>query len=245
VKRPRSIPWAKVWQTVRSDWALRYRLADQPANITIDGVKLRLGEWATPEVRGDLYSGYYEHTERHILRETLKPTDRYLELGAGIGLITACACRIVGPDNVTAFEADPRIAAAANDALQHNGLPALVKNAMLGSTDGEADFFVHPEFWRSTATPVVGNRQIRVPQRSLTAVLREYRPTYLMLDIEGGEIEVLGAAPPAHVRAVCVEVHPQITGEPAIQDLLAGMIAWGFRLDLMASRERVVYFDRG
>ena len=229
----------------RDEWALRYRMADQPSRIRLAGVELVLrDEWASPAIRQAIYEGWYELPERTILERTLRPDDRYLEAGAGIGLVTTCACMIVGARNVIAYEADPRLAEQARETAARNGFAAEVVNAALGARDGEVAFHTSPDFWASSLLPSPGAQEVRVPVRSFGDVLDAFRPTYLMIDIEGGEVELLAPPLPDHVRAVCVETHPRVVDAEALQAMLLSLMATGFRLDLHESREGVAFLAR-
>jgi FkbM family methyltransferase len=245
VKRPRGgVPLRAIARLCRNEWALRYRLAEQPSPVTVHGVTLSLdGDWATPKVRRMVYHGWHEASERGVLEHTLRPDDVYLEAGAGIGYVTTCACRIVGAQNVTAFEADPRLAAAAVETARLNGFAPAIINAALGRDDGETDFYVHDDFRTSTLVPTAEARPIRVPVRSFAAELARLRPTYLMVDIEGGEVELFSDPLPPHVRAVCVETHPEIVGD-SVQRMLRDLMDGGFQLDLRTSGDGIAFLAR-
>jgi FkbM family methyltransferase len=246
MKRPRGgIPLEAIVELIRSDWRLRDRLAGQPSQVDLAGIALVLDDhWATPTIRDQIYRGWYEATERGILEATLRPDDRYLEVGAGIGFITACACRRVGDENVTAYEADPELVEVAKATLRHNGYAPEVVNAALGEGADEVDFYVHEDFWESTLDPSQGGTPRRVPMRSLRAELERLRPTYLLVDIEGGEVDLLAGALPAHVRAVCVETHHDVVGAEAISRMLVVLMNGGFTLDLMLSAVSVAFLSR-
>ena len=81
-----------------------------------------------------------------MLRQTLQPGDRYMELGAGIGLVTVCACRIVGSENVVAYEADPTLARVAKETASRNACSPSIFNAVLGETAGDTEFYVREDF---------------------------------------------------------------------------------------------------
>lgn len=247
MKRPRGgIPVRALVQTLRSHWGLRHRLAEQPARIPLRGIELNLDHAVVDRgIREMIYRGLYEDDEREILERTLRPDDRYLELGAGIGFIASCACRLIGGDRVVVYEANPELAALTEATARRNGFSPTVVNAVLGADDGEADFYVHDDFWTSSLAADAGGRRVRVPMRSLASELARFRPTYLMIDIEGGEVELLAHdALPDHVRAVCVETHAQAVGREAIQRLVLGLIGQGFTLDLDRSTRGVAYFER-
>jgi hypothetical protein len=65
-----------------------------------------------------------------------------------------------------------------------------------------------------------------------------------MVDIEGGEIDLLASGLPSHVRAVCVETHPAAVGAGRVQDMLMRLGQDGFLIDLMRSRSGVAFLSR-
>lgn len=223
--------------------AWRYR---PPDHLTYFGVRLALEDWwATPALRDALYHDYYERPEYEVVSATLRRGDRYLELGAGIGFLTTCACGIVGGENVFSYEANPELARLVTRTAHANGYEPTVENAVLGAQAGTVDFFVQPDFWGSSLKKAPEARRVTVPALSFAGVLEHVRPTYLTIDIEGGEIALLdGVTLPAWVRAICMEMHPDEVGVAATQELIVKLIAEGFALDLEVSRDGVAFFSR-
>jgi FkbM family methyltransferase len=221
------------------------RLRRDPTR-SLYGVRLEFDDrWASPAIRHAIDAGWYEQPERRVLEATLRPDDRYLELGAGSGYITARACQLIGDARVVAYEAIPELAAVAAETAKRNGFHPEIFNAILGMEDGETNLFVASDFWDSTTVDNGAGHKIRVPVRSLDRELARTQATYLMVDIEGGEVDLLGAAPlPDHVRAVCVELHPGVIGATPIQRLLVKLINEGFHLDLEKSAEWVAFLAR-
>lgn len=219
---------------------------ERPARITLAGVVLEFDDrWVTDNIRQRIYEGRYESGERLILEHTLVPGDRYLELGAGIGFITTCACRLIGADKVFAYEANPELAAFAADTARRNGFTPTVINAVLADAEGEIDFYVHEDFWSSTLLASQGGTPVRVPTRSFHDELARLQATYLMIDIEGGEVDLLdGERLPDCVRAVCLETHPAVVGAAAAQRTLNQLIEDGFMLDLAESGDGVAFLSR-
>jgi len=87
-------------------------------------------------------------------------------------------------------------------------------------------------------------RTIRVAQADLNAELYRVRPTFLIVDIEGGEVEFFETADLAGVRKICVETHPAIHSSATLSKLLGGLIAQGFALDFSLMRKHVLYLSR-
>lgn len=247
-----SIGWARRnlrrdLHRVRADLRALYWEQARPAALTYRGVRLDLdAPWATPQLRDAIYNDYYEAPEHDILRETLRSDDRYLELGAGVGFLTTFACQRVGAERVAVFEADPAMTEVARTTVQANGFSPSITNAVLfrAPTADRVDFFVQEDFWASSMSPSANARRVRVPAASFPDALESFRPTYLTVDIEGGEVDLLSSSLPAHIRAICAEVHPQVAGVAPTQAMIGRLIADGFALDTKRSRDDSVFFER-
>jgi FkbM family methyltransferase len=224
----------------------RWRAWRRPEQIRVHGVKVPLDDrWLTPEIRRGLYEGWYERPEARAVRNTLRPSDRYLEVGAGIGVVTTVACQVIGSDRVTAFEANPQLIDVIRRTAAVNGCHPEVVNALLGRDDQPQDFFIQHEFWTSSVDPTTGGRPVIVPGRPFDAELQRVQPTYLMLDIEGAEIELLaGQLLPSAVRAVCMEVHPGVVGRAQVHKLVRHLEDQGFAVDFNVSGSSVAYLER-
>jgi FkbM family methyltransferase len=246
-KRGRSpVPIRGTLEYMRLESQHRWKLRTQPDDVVLKGIRLHLdGQWGTPDIRQEIYAGAYEDGEVVILEETLRAGDSYMELGAGIGYITSVACRIVGSAQVTSYEANPELAEVARANARLNHFSPQIVNAALGDAAGDATFYVRRNFWASSLEPSEDAQPIQVPGVSFREELERVRPTYLMMDIEGGETNLLGRTPiPACVRAICVETHPQVTGIRPVQDMLVKLIGEGFALHLSTSRWSVAFLSR-
>lgn len=92
-----------------------------PRFIAMQGLRISTGrlDGADPVPTGMLRAlrrGDYEQDECTVVQTTLRPDDRVLEVGAGIGVITALCCRIAGDGNVTVYEANPGLASRRSSA---------------------------------------------------------------------------------------------------------------------------------
>ena len=142
----------------------------------------------TPTVRASIYDGVYEEIEAAIIRDTLSPSDRVLEIGCGAGFIATIASETVG-DRVRGYDANPAMVAAAERTAERNGVVASFVNAVLQSepVSEVVDFYVHAEFWTSSLAPVQGAVKIGVPLLDLAVEIKAHQASYLIVDIEGAE----------------------------------------------------------
>lgn len=234
-------------QAVRDEVLLALQRRRRPSLIERNGIKIALdGTWATPFMRTVIYSGAYEEVELDLLRATLRPTDTYLEIGAGIGVLATAASSIVGDRRVTAVEANPEVAAVAARTCALNGFRPDIRTgvAVADAIDEPVAFYVAEQFWASSLAPQPGARRIDLARIGFAALLNETGATYLNMDVEGAETALLAAELPASLQRICVEVHPRVTGNDEITRMLHGLFRQQFVLDIERSAAGVVYLAR-
>jgi hypothetical protein len=91
-------------------WMQFLKLLPQPSVIEIHGVRtLARHPKLSTAVRWRLYTGRYERPEIELVGGHLQPDDRYLELGAGLGIVSIFATRRLAEGAVKSFEADPEM----------------------------------------------------------------------------------------------------------------------------------------
>lgn len=224
-----------------------WRLATRPERVRLHGVELALGADATPALRRALYAERYERGEARCVSFGLAPDDVVLEIGAGVGFLsTLCALR-VGSERVTAVEANPALLPRIRATWAANGVAPRLVHGVLAREAGEAELFVAPEFVSSSLRPAgdtAAQARVRVPRLDVNALLRQLAPTFLAIDIEGGEAELLPAIDWHGVRKLALEVHPQHIGEEATRALLALLADQGFREQRSVSSARKKLFSR-
>ncbi|MGB3247527.1 MAG: FkbM family methyltransferase, partial [Tabrizicola sp.] len=194
-------------------------------------------------------SGRYEHHEADALLLHLRPGDRLLDLGAGLGFICALAARVLGEAAVVGVEAGPETVKLARKNLAANGYPGVrvMRGAVVGAGEGEVEFGQRPAFWASALQGPEGwpeNAEvIRVPARPIGKLLARFAPTVISCDIEGGELEVL-VQPLPGVRLIVVETHPQVNGPEGVERIGAALLGQGF-LAAEGARKDTLVFRRG
>ena len=199
----------------------------------------------TPSIRRDIYFGDYERKELDVIEQRLQPGDTVLEIGAGIGFLSAYCARIVGNERVYAYEANPALVALIGEVHARNRVSPQVIHSLLGEGDCERDFFVERDYWASSLIRRSADaRRVRVRQVDLSAELHRTAPNFLIVDVEGGEYELLRRADLSGVAKLCLEVHPDVLGNARASELFSSLIAGGFALDFSLMRKNVFYFYR-
>ena len=201
--------------------------------VTIRGVKVRTARDEIPKrIRSLLFKGIYETDECDLVESEVRPGDRVLEVGAGIGLVSLLATRICGQDNVLSCEANPDLESMIRENYRLNGWkPNLVMQAVT-SNGHHLEFFRSDNVFSSSVIDrgLAGDR-IFVESIAVNELIGEHRPSIIVMDAEGSEVELMAAADLSQVRAVIVEMHPQIVGEERIASLVRDTEAKGFHFD--------------
>lgn len=180
--------------------------------------RINAARYEGQEIRGGL----------HVVREG----DNVLELGAGIGLVGAVVAKNNKPKKVLSFEANPALIPHINSLYKMNQLTRRnkVRNEVLVSApDRPATlaFHVHNSFLGSSlgGDPEGAKSIVDVPTASFEDVRRDLKPDVILMDIEGGELDILDHANLDGVRAIVIEFHPktyEVAGMRRCKNILRG-----------------------
>jgi len=195
-----------------------------PGDIQLGPYSLRYSDLLTlcPQWRDIVVAG-------SLAFETANPSPRILDCGANIGLASLFFKRRYPAARITAFEADPGLAAMLEDNMRRNRAGDVeVVAAAVWTEAGEVAF--RPDGADSGAVAALAGASateaIRVPTIRLAERLAAEPIDLLKLDIEGAESVVLAdcAAALDNVAAVILEVHefdPAKRRGPELRQLLA------------------------
>ena len=193
-----------------------------------------------------LRRGDYEQDECTVVRATLRPDDRVLEVGAGIGVVTALCCRIAGDGNVTVYEANPGLASRLKHTCASNGFSPKINIRPVAAESGPVTFRVGDNFLSSSLINRPNlSREIVTEADSFSAVLAEVQPTFLVMDVEGAETDILTSVDDfGSVRAICLEIHPHVSGQDKVDDMMAHLARCGFVTNRERSGKQTVFLER-
>jgi FkbM family methyltransferase len=196
--------------------------------IELSDIVIPLGDHVTPAIRQELEAGEYEQAELAALRVVLAPGDVVMEIGTGLGLLSAWCARVVGSERVFTFEANPGLERPIRDLHALNGVAPKLEMCVLAESGGSLTFYPQAEFWASSlvAEPGTGSG-ITVPARSFEDARAAIRPTLLIIDIEGGELELVGHAGFDGVEHVLIELHPDVIGEAGCETVVTALAQAG------------------
>lgn len=169
-------------------------------------------------------AGLYEREEIAGALDVVHAGDRVLELGAGLGIVGAVVAGNARPAAVLSFEANPELLPHIRALHRLNNLEAVMelRHAVLVAGPDRPDtlpFNLRTSFLGSSLidTPARPTRAVDVPTADFHAVLEAFRPDVLIMDIEGGEHDLLAHARLDGIRAVVVEFHPGHYGKDGMQ----------------------------
>lgn len=141
--------------------------------------------------------GTAELEMQQFLEANAKPGGVVLDLGANVGFFSLVSAALVGPEGrVVAYEPFPGNAAALrrNVALNHLTTVEVVQAAVAGQA-GEASFSVGLSDQDGALHGRVGVGRISVATVAIDDEVRRLglRPTLIKIDIEGAEVDAIGA----------------------------------------------------
>lgn len=217
----------------------------RPKTIENYGVEINDGNHISKNIRRFIYSGEYEDVEIKILSQVLRSTDKVLEIGSGLGFLTIFCAKRIGSKNVVTYEANSHLIDKIKENFSLNNVNPNIQNAILGDANSETDFFIEDSFWsssiirRSTDAKVV-----KVKTKNINDVLLDTLSNFIIMDIEGGEKELIYKINFDMVNKLLIEIHPQVIGNTQATKIIAYLFKKGFELDFTVSNDSVFYFTK-
>lgn len=214
------------------------------------GIRLRIDpDFMSPKLIEALRSGQYEAPEARKIGKIIQPGDVVLEIGAGIGFMTALMLKNPDVSRVVSFEANPLLISKIQRTLDDNKLGGQrfeLHNNILGVEDeGTIDFHIHKDFWASSLRKTTGTiRSCPVSLASFDKTIKTVRPSVIVCDIEGGETVLFPTSDLAGVRSVYIELHQRVIGPEGMRDVFQTLHDRGFHYDQNHSHGAVVLFSR-
>ncbi len=213
----------------------------------IDGILIPVSIQYGYSVIRFINSGEYEQGEINIIRNTLQENDVVLELGTGIGFISAYCAKKVGNENVYTFEANAALEEPIRALYRKNNVRPQLTFALLGETAGTTIFYRNTQSF--LASSISGNKEVRqeitqVQTLNLNQTISRIQPTYLMMDIEGGEYDIFKIIDFQTIQKIQFELHPEVLGEEKIAYIFKLLRDQYFVVDHRFSAGNNYYFTK-
>jgi len=223
--------FARLWDVLDAPVVIRHPHVD---------LRLELPAILGPRLAYLIAIGDYELTDLELIEAHVRAGDRVMELGGGAGVTAALAAKVSGAPVVIA-EADARLFPMIRANVEGNGGVVQFEHGVVvaggGHGEGTIDFYLDEDPWISSTSPGAGGRddapvrrRVSAPVLGLDELLARHTPTVLMIDIEGGERELLRAPMAQPPRLVLVEIHTPHFGERAGAETIQALIDQGYRL---------------
>jgi FkbM family methyltransferase len=216
--------------------------------VKINGIELAIEpDVMSPAMIEVMRAGTYEGTEAREIARIVQPGERVVELGAGIGFVAITAMKTDKVNTLAAYEANPHLIPIIRKNALLNGVSFDVHNAIVDSRadTGTAPFYLRTDFWASSMSPKPWGyvEEVTVPLVSFDAVRERYRPTMLIVDIEGAEEHLFRDVALTGIKKIYVELHQNVIGRVGMKNVFDFMSSKDFHYDQHHSRGSVVLFS--
>ena len=228
-------------------WVRRYFSLVDTGRVRYDSFEIAVDvETTHPLILRHLAKGSYETKEVSIARQILRAGDRVIELGAGIGFVSVVCNRAIPGLVWQAVEVNPDLVASIEQNRKLNGLNFEIVNCAYAKGDGTRKLYVDRSLWWASSllrTEDTGE-VIEAAARDINSALAEFEPNVLIVDIEGGEYELIEHSDFHGVDDIVVEMHPEHVGDALHSSALAKLLSDGFQIDTALSRNKVLHLYR-
>ena len=158
-----------------------------PAGVTLPLDGPSDADLLIPEIRSEICSGAYSADLVRLLPDAVKPGDRVLVIGAGLGTVSSLIAKSDGVERVIAVEANTELLPYLERVHALNGVPWVETiNAVLGDGwRGRVPFFARADIRTSSLLPDDCSWQhtMMVPCMDLNLILTEEQITLIVCEI--------------------------------------------------------------
>jgi FkbM family methyltransferase len=219
------------------------------AYLEVAGVVIPLDpEVITPAIRAAIVGGRFETEEAAQIPDIVRPGDRVLEIGAGIGFISTLLARQRRVAEVIAVEANPQLMGYMERLHRRNRVRKVrrLNTVLTNQAQSHATFYLRTDFWMGSLMPGPNPHigAVEVPTTNLDGLLRAEAIDLIVCDVEGAESMLFEGADLAGVDRIFLELHDHVTGLSGVARLFATLAGQGFVYDPRHSTGSVVLFQK-
>jgi FkbM family methyltransferase len=227
---------------------LRYyaRLCLKPSVIKLHGILFPIPENSNDEKRRSFYRERHERSLALMILAKLSRDDMVLEMGGGRGVLSTLCAKLIGSERVHTYEANPALIPFIKKIYALNSVEPTLTNAAVGVSNQPTAFHLGQRDDSSSLLETNSSENmITVPQVAANDIIAAVNPTFLIVDIEGAEQEVLGSANLEKVRVIVLEIHRKMLGESGCAALDNRITSFGFKVNkLYSTSGRKLYEKR-
>ena len=206
------------------------------------------GEHVSRTVWKHLWKGGYERPEIEAGLALIRPGDKVLELGTGMGIVSGVLAKSDASIKIKTYEANPSLASAINDLHKANGITNVeTHNKVLlppGMDQSTVTFNLHENFTEGSIEDVASVGSTEVEVEDFQAVFDAFLPDVMVCDIEGGEARLFEDISLNGLRALVIELHPEIVSRSDIKRVYDVCLAAGLYPRVELSDLQVEVFER-
>ena len=223
-----------------------YREVFNIKEMTLCGVKVNLTHNnICPELRRFFYNESYEREEIEILQRYLSDEDMVMEIGAGIGFLSTFCAQKLGSDKVVAYEANPFMIDKIEETYRLNKVEPIIQNTLLTDKESTMDFYLEKNFWSSSTIKRSERcKCIEVATKDINKELKRFKPTFLIIDIEGGEKDLIPIINFDRINKIIIEIHPHVIGEYEASKIITYLISKRYSLNFKEMKGNVFMFEK-
>jgi FkbM family methyltransferase len=186
--------------------------------------------------------GVYERDKLRLIGMVLTSSDVVLELGAGLGLVSAYCAKRLGSGRVFTFEANPDLEPRIRETYALNGVQPTLEMSAVRANSGRVTLYRTRHLYSSSLPPrSAAAPPIEVPGKALSYVVEKIRPTLLIVDVESAEGELFDRAGLPGVTRIVIGLHERTVAMKRAEDIRRALAAVGFKEDRgLSSHEHLV-----
>ncbi len=227
------LPAALRWRVVHFEQRLKNRWNRLRTPVPeLAGIKIPVVSKLTDNICSAIYGGFYEGAELRTFSTMLHQDDVVLEVGAGIGFLSSFCARAIGSERVHTYEANPALRPLIEEVYAANVVNPSLRIGVLGQHVGTTNFYITQDFWASSLLkPAEPCKEVTVPVYAVNEEVRRINPTFLLMDIEGGEYDLIKSIDFHNIRKISIEIHTDVLGQARVDEIKSIMSDAGFAVD--------------
>lgn len=132
-----------------------------------------------------------------------------------------------------------------NETYYLNNVKPSLSNVILAREEGMTDFYIEQDFWSSsTMKRSAKSNKINVKTENISKIIKKINPSLLIMDIEGGEKELISTTDFYNIKKFIIEIHPHVIGEKNASIVIKDILSKGFVIKFNDSKNSIFIFEK-